>query len=137
MTSTALMATGNFGVHIPMPICNNVAWLQDRNEDLNFDHEEMINELPRLVYKPMGPFMTDVCGEEVADETHQCDNRWSSMEGTGWWSPSPVEIVLTVGGLCQSFLHIWHLHSTKLRCRLNLPLFFKKDYFLKKEPDFF
>jgi hypothetical protein len=24
-TSTALMATGNFGVHIPMPIRNNVA----------------------------------------------------------------------------------------------------------------
>jgi hypothetical protein len=79
------MATGNFGVHIPMPICNNVAWLQDRNEDLNFDHEETINGLPRLVYKPMGPFMTDVCGEEeVADETHQCDNWWCLMEGTGW-----------------------------------------------------
>jgi hypothetical protein len=66
-----------------------------------------------------------------------CDTRWSSMEGKGWWSPSPVEIVLTVGRLCQSFLHIWHLHSTKLRCRLNLLLFKKKDYFFKKEPDFF
>jgi hypothetical protein len=28
-----------------------------------------------------------------------------------------------VGGLCQSFLHIWHFHSMKLRCRLYLPLF--------------
>jgi hypothetical protein len=70
MTSTALMATGNFGVHIPMPIHNNVARLQDRNEDLNFDHEETINGSPRLVYKPMGPFMTDVCVEEVMKLIH-------------------------------------------------------------------
>jgi hypothetical protein len=28
-----------------------------------------------------------------------------------------------VGGLCQSFLHIWHFHSTKLRCSLYLLLF--------------
>jgi hypothetical protein len=65
-TSTALlMAAGNFGVHIPTPIRNNVAQLRDRNEDLNFDHEETIDGSPRLVYKPMGPFMTDVCVEEV------------------------------------------------------------------------
>jgi hypothetical protein len=74
-TSTALMATGNFGVHIPMPIRNNVARLQDRNEDLNFDHEETINGSPRLVYKPMGLFMHDRCLCGRSDETHQRDDR--------------------------------------------------------------
>jgi hypothetical protein len=85
------------GVHIPMPIRNNVARLQDRNEDLNFDHEETINGSPCLVYKPMGLFMHDGCLCGRSDETHQRDDRWSSMEGKGWRSPSPVKIVLTVG----------------------------------------
>jgi hypothetical protein len=66
--STSTTASQGKGHHAPplsTPVRNNIARVMSRHDDPFFDCEETVDRIPRLIYKPMGPFTTDVSVEEV------------------------------------------------------------------------
>lgn len=68
LTSTGRAASQGEGHPAPLlstPLRNNIARITSRHDDPYFDREETIDGVPRLIYKPMGPFTIDVSVEEV------------------------------------------------------------------------
>ena len=56
---------GHFGCHIPTPTRNNIARVTDQTDNPYFSREEILDGVASFIYKPIGPFKTDVPVAEV------------------------------------------------------------------------
>jgi hypothetical protein len=87
MTTSSMAASQREGHCVPVlstPVRNNIARIMDKDDDAFFDREETVNGVATFIYKPVGPFTTDVSVEEVKRVVSVSESglRWVTAEGS-------------------------------------------------------